>query len=55
MSNFIDTLDEIESRFLSNLHKVSVLVEILIELYNLTENYINEPHIGLINALKKPH
>ena len=53
MSNFVETLEEIYNRFLSNLHSISMLVDALIELDNLIENDTNEINLVLINSFKK--
>ena len=53
MSNFVDTLEEIDNSFLSNLCNVSMLVDMKIELDNLIKNTTNEINIGLISAFKK--
>ena len=50
MSNFVNTLDEIENLFLSNSHKVSMLVKFLIGLDNLIENTNDDMNLGLLNT-----
>ena len=50
MSNFVEILDEIENRFLSNSHSASMLVGMLIELDNLIEKYNYNASLGLLNA-----
>ena len=50
MSNFVDILDEIDNRFLSNLHNVSISVDALIELDNLIENANDGMSLGSLNA-----
>ena len=50
MSNFVDTLDEIDNRFLSNLHNASTSVDALKELDNLIENANDDMSMGSLNA-----
>ena len=52
MSNFVDTLEETENRFLSNLQNVSMLIDTLTELDNLLENASENINLVLINTLK---
>ena len=46
MSNFVYTLDEMENRFLSNLHNVFILVDMLIDLDDLIQNANDETNLG---------
>ena len=50
MSNFVDTLDEIDNRFLSNFHNVSTSVDALKELDNLIENANDDMSMGSLNT-----
>ena len=53
MSNVVETMDEIENRFLSNPCNAPLLANTSIELGNLIENTNNDINRGLLNALKK--
>ena len=53
MSNFVEILDKIENRFISNSHNAPILVETLIELDALVGNTNDHINLGLLNALKK--
>ena len=53
MSNFFDTLDEIENRFISNSHDVSMIACMSMKLDILIKNDNNDINLGLLNALKK--
>ena len=55
ISNFVETLDEIRNRFLSNSHNVPSLADMMIELDNLIENDDAGVNLGLLNTLKKIH
>ena len=53
ISDFQETLDDIENYFLANIENVLLLVDKLKKLDNFIENTNNELNRGLLNALKK--
>ena len=53
MSNFTETLDDVENFFLANPEDGSLIAGTLIELDNLIESTNDEINPGLLNALKK--
>ena len=53
MSNFEETINAIENRFLSDPEEVSLLVGLTIEMDNLIEQTIDDINRGRLVALKK--
>ena len=52
MSNFVETLDQIDNHFVSNSNNVFMLVYMLIELDHLIQNTNFDINLGLLNALR---
>ena len=53
MSNFEDTIDDIENRFLTNSEEVSLLAGVIIEIDSLIEQTIDEINCRRLVSLKK--